>query len=73
MKFLTDLTTTDKVSPAPKDMKGIKQEDIFPMGKAAMWVDGSFMIDNNRKVIGDNFKWGMTSVPRGMMTSGIKG
>ncbi|WP_019640156.1 ABC transporter substrate-binding protein [Paenibacillus fonticola] len=65
LKFLTDLTTADKVSPAPKDMKGIKQEDIFAMGKAAMWVDGSFMIDNNPNVIGDNFKWGMTSVPRG--------
>jgi multiple sugar transport system substrate-binding protein len=65
LQFLTNLTTKYKVSPTPKEMKGIKQEDIFPLGKAAMWVDGSFMIDNNRKVIGEKFKWGMTTVPKG--------
>ncbi|MCZ8511596.1 ABC transporter permease subunit [Paenibacillus filicis] len=50
LKFLIDLTVKYKVSPTPKEMKGIKQEDVFPLGKAAMWVDGSFAIDNIRKV-----------------------
>lgn len=65
LKFLTDLTIKHKVSPTPKEMKGIKQEDIFPLGKAAMWVDGSFAMDNIRKVGADKLKWGMTTIPKG--------
>lgn len=65
LQFLTDLTLKHKVSPPPKDMKGMKQEDLFPMGKAAMWVDGSFAIDNIRKVGGDKIRWGMTTIPKG--------
>ncbi len=61
---MTDLTVKHKVSPTPKEMKGIKQEDVFPLGKAAMWVDGSFAMANIRKVGGDNLKWGMTTIPR---------
>jgi multiple sugar transport system substrate-binding protein len=64
LQFLTDLTTKHKVSPRPKDVQGTNQQDIFPMGQAAMWVDGSWNIENNRNVV-DQFEWGMTTIPRG--------
>lgn len=65
LQFLTDLTTKYKVSPKPKDMQGINQQDLFPTGKVAMWVDGSWNIANNRNIIKDQFDWGFTTVPRG--------
>jgi multiple sugar transport system substrate-binding protein len=30
-----------------------------------MWVDGSWNIENNRKVAGDKFRWGIAPVPAG--------
>ena len=65
LRFLTSLTTKYHVSPTPKEMKGIKAKNIFPMGLAAMWVDGSWNIENNRKIIAGKFRWGIAPVPKG--------
>lgn len=64
LAFLSDLIT-DGVAPKPQDMEGIRQQDVFPMGMAAMWVDGSWNIANVRKVAGDSFNWGIAQVPMG--------
>lgn len=65
MNFLTKLVTTYKVAPRKKDMTGVKQQDVFPLGIAAMWVDGAWNIENNRTLIGDKFDWGIAPVPVG--------
>lgn len=65
LKFLSDLVNVYHVAPKPELMSGISQQDVFPQGLAAMWVDGSWNIANNRKVAGDSFKWGITMVPKG--------
>lgn len=52
-------------APRPQELEGIRQQDVFGMGMAAMWVDGSWNIDNNRRQIGDSFEWGMAQVPMG--------
>ncbi len=65
LRFLVRLTTKYKVSPKPREMKGIKAKNVFPMGLAAMWVDGSWNIENNRKVAADKFRWGIAPVPVG--------
>lgn len=65
LKFLSDLVNVDHVAPPPKQMAGIGQQDIFPRGMAAMWVDGSWNISNNRTVAGNSFNWDVTMVPRG--------
>ena len=69
MKFVTDLVNVEKVAPAPKLMSGVNQQDVFPQGLAAMWVDGSWNIANNRKIIGDKFHWDIAMVPRGPAAS----
>ncbi len=65
MKFLTKLVTTYKVSPQKKEMTGVRQQDIFPLGMAAMWVDGSWNIENTRKLFANKFNWGIAPVPVG--------
>lgn len=65
LEFLTDLTLEHGVSPAPREMEGIRQQDIFPLGMAAMWVDGTWNIQNVRDVAGDDFNWGIATLPRG--------
>ena len=65
MKMLTDLVLVDKVAPAQKDMTAFKQQDVFPQGVAAMWVDGSWFVDTFRKNLGDDMRWGMVQVPVG--------
>jgi multiple sugar transport system substrate-binding protein len=65
LRFLADLTTLHEAAPMPKDMEGVRQQDVFPLGLAAMWVDGTWNIENNRNIIGDSFRWGITMVPRG--------
>ena len=65
LKFLTSLTTVYHVSPKPKDMKGLRQQDVFPRGIAAMWVDGSWNIENTRKIVAGKFRWGIAPVPVG--------
>jgi multiple sugar transport system substrate-binding protein len=52
-------------APRPQELEGIRQQDVFGMGMAAMWVDGSWNIDNNRALIGDSFEWGIAQVPVG--------
>ena len=64
LAFLASIVD-DGFAPRPQDMEGIRQQDIFGMGMAAMWVDGSWNIDNNRKLIGDSFEWGIAQVPVG--------
>ncbi len=65
MEFLTKLVTTYKVAPKKKDMTGVRSQDVFPLGMAAMWVDGSWNIENNRSLVGNKFKWGIAPVPVG--------
>ena len=65
LAMLARLVHEDKVAPMPQEMEGIRQQDIFPMGMAAMWVDGSWNIANTRDVAGDNFQWGIAQVPMG--------
>ena len=65
LQFLTDLTIEHGVAPKPADLEGIRQQDVFGMGMAAMWVDGSWNIANTRTVAGDNFAWGIAQVPVG--------
>lgn len=65
LQFLADLTNVYKVSPAHRDVVGIRQQDLFPFQQTAMWVDGSFMIANTRDMAGDSFRWGIAKVPHG--------
>jgi multiple sugar transport system substrate-binding protein len=65
LEFLTDLVTEYEVAPEPKEMAGVRQQDVFPRQIAAMWVDGSWNIDNNRIIAGDEFNWGIAEVPMG--------
>ena len=65
MRFLTDLVLKDKSAPSKKAMSAFRQQDIFPQGIAAMWVDGSWNIDNNRTVADKKTRWGIAEVPRG--------
>ncbi|MEM9424716.1 MAG: extracellular solute-binding protein, partial [Spirochaetota bacterium] len=63
--FLLDLVSKEKVAPSKKSMGSFRQQDVFPQGKAAMWVDGSWNIANVRNVAGDKFRWGIAAVPKG--------
>ena len=65
LQFLSDLIHTDKAAPMPQEMEGVRQQDVFPLGMAAMWVDGSWNIANVREVAGDSFAWGIAQVPMG--------
>ncbi|MEX2542887.1 MAG: sugar ABC transporter substrate-binding protein [Trueperaceae bacterium] len=65
LQFLSDLVNEHEVAPPPSEMEGIRQQDVFPLGMAAMWVDGTWNIENNRDIVGDSFRWGITKVPRG--------
>lgn len=65
LEFLTDLVLVDKVAPPKKEMSAFRQQDVFPQEAAAMFVDGSWNIANNRTVAGDNFRWGIAEIPVG--------
>lgn len=65
LQFLTDLVNVHQVAPRPQEMEGIRQQDVFPLGLAAMWVDGSWNISNNRSIIGDEFQWNIAMIPSG--------
>ena len=65
LQFLSDLVNVHEVAPPPREMEGVRQQDVFPLGLAAMWVDGSWNISNNRNIIGDSFEWDIAMVPRG--------
>lgn len=68
--FLTDLVLKDKVAPSKKEMSAFRQQDVFPQGMAAMFVDGSWNIDNNRIVGGDTINWGIAELPIGPAGNG---
>ena len=65
LQFVTDLASVHGVAAQPQEMEGIRQQDVFPQGMAAMWVDGSWNINNTRTVAGDSFEWGIAQVPLG--------
>ncbi|MEA3311012.1 MAG: sugar ABC transporter substrate-binding protein [candidate division WOR-3 bacterium] len=65
LEFLTDLVLKYEVAPPKKLMEGVRQQDVFPKALAAMWTDGSWNIENTRKILGGNFRWGIAKVPRG--------
>ena len=65
INFLLDLVAKERVAPSKKVMGSFRQQDVFPQGKAAMWVDGSWNVANVRKITGDNFRWGIAPVPMG--------
>ncbi len=65
LEFLTGLVLEDKVAPMPQEMEGIRQQDIFPLGMAAMWVDGSWNIANTRSVADPEMTWAIAQVPIG--------
>ena len=65
LRMLTDLVVVDKSAPQPKVMSAVRQQDVFPQQLAAMWVDGSWMIHNNRLVAESDFNWGIAQVPLG--------
>ena len=69
LQFLTDLVNVHGVAPRPQEMDGVRQQDVFPLGLAAMWVDGSWNISNNRTVIADAFEWDIALVPTGPNSS----
>ncbi|MFQ5593838.1 MAG: ABC transporter substrate-binding protein [Anaerolineae bacterium] len=65
LAFLDSLIHEHGVAPEPKEMEGVRQQDVFPLGLAAMWVDGAWNINGNRENIGDAFRWAIAPVPRG--------
>jgi multiple sugar transport system substrate-binding protein len=65
LHFLTDLVLKEKVAPTQKEMSALRNQDIFPQKQAAMWVDGSWYIDNNRNVADPSTRWGIAPVPVG--------
>jgi len=70
LAFLNSLIHEHKVAPTPAEMEGIRQQDVFPMGMAAMWVDGAWNISSNREVGGDSFQWRVAPIPRGPKAEG---
>ena len=70
LSFLDSLIHEHGVAPEPKEMEGIRQQDVFPLGLAAMWVDGAWNINGNRESIGDDFDWGIAPIPRGPQATG---
>lgn len=69
LQFLSDLATKYKVSPAFKDVAGIRQQDMFPLQQAAMWIDGSWNVGHVRDMVKDSIRWGIAKVPRGPSAS----
>lgn len=65
LEFLQSLVQEHGVSPTPGEMEGIRQQDIFPLGIAAMWVDGTWNIENNRAQMSPDARWGIAPIPQG--------
>lgn len=65
LQFLSDLTNVHGVAMPYRDMVGISQDQLFPLGQIAMWVDGGWNIENIRQTAGDSFRFGIARVPRG--------
>jgi multiple sugar transport system substrate-binding protein len=65
LKMLTDLVLVDKVAPPQKDMASFRQRDIFAHEMAAMSVEGSWNVDNNRNHSDPDMRWGIAKIPLG--------
>lgn len=65
LKMLTDLVLVDESSPSQKQMSALRQQDVFPQQVAAMWVDGSWFVDNNRLIADPSMRWGIARIPSG--------
>ena len=65
LKMLVNMVVIDHSAPMPQEMSALRQQDVFPNGIAAMWVDGSWNIDNNRLTAPDTMNWGISMVPGG--------
>lgn len=65
LSFLTSLIHEHGVAPEPAEMEGIRQQDVFPQGLTAMWVDGAWNIQNNRDIVDGSFNWAVAPIPRG--------
>ncbi|MBN1965595.1 MAG: sugar ABC transporter substrate-binding protein [Anaerolineae bacterium] len=66
LAFLNSLIHEYGVAPTPAEMEGIRQQDVFPLGLAAMWVDGAWNISNNRTQLeGSDLRWAVAPIPMG--------
>lgn len=65
LAFLDSLIHEHGVAPEPAEMEGVRQQDVFPLGLSAMWVDGAWNIENNRDIVDGAFEWGVAPIPRG--------
>lgn len=69
LQFLTDLVTVHKVAPPPSLYEGLRLQDVFPLGHAAMWVDGNWQISNTRAQHEADpsiaFRFAAAPIPRG--------
>ena len=66
VEFLTSLVQEHGVAPTRAEMEGIRQQDVFPLGISAMWVDGAWNIDNNRTQLeGSDLNWAIAPIPQG--------
>jgi len=65
LEFLHDLINEHGVAPAPAELQGLGDRQIFGTGLAAMWIDGDFQIPVlvNEGYEGLNF--GLAPIPRG--------
>ena len=69
LQFLDDLIHVHGVSPEPKEFDGIGDVDIFAGQLSAMWIDGTWNIDNIQEAAGSDFEWSVTAIPRGPQAS----
>lgn len=69
LAFLDSLIHEHNVAPEPSEMEGIRQQDVFPQGLSAMWVDGAWNIENTRDIVSGAFNWGVAPIPRGPQAS----
>lgn len=68
LRFLTSLVTEHEVAPPPSEFAGFRLQDVFPLGFAAMWVDGNWQIANTRAQHEDPeraFRFAAAPIPRG--------
>ena len=66
LEFLVSLAQEHGVAPVRSEMDGIRQQDVFPLGLAAMWVDGAWNIENNRTQLeGSDLNWAIAPIPQG--------
>jgi len=66
LEFLNGLIE-DGVAAQPLEFEGIRQQDVFPLGLSAMWIDGAWNISNVRTQHEgvEGFNWAIAPIPRG--------